>query len=687
MCASAHIVQIVESLLYSFVARRGGERFEDKDYGRMVRSFKALTQRLQAFEGPENRELDLLKYELGILVCKVFRDPTWPARPTWLPEGFPSLFGGYLRLVIFRAIARRDISFIYSLSQSKRAWPELGEFKKNASLQDHKDLIGGIPRQPIGWRFASEILATSKEVFCDLQKPTKMMPSASACLQAPRSKGGALSLFPKFEPPSTEDPGAAVIGYPRLFNLRLETWRRSTSKLALDNVRTKMLSARDQGLLDVKVEVIAEPGKFRTITKGDGFLYTAVQPAQGQLLAAWKRRRESTMKADIDQRVQRMQENLPSSWNWISVDYKSATDTLSKDASLLSIGEVKNLYNHELCIYSLLEGGRVIYPDGSEVVQKEGQLMGHPLSFPLLCVLNLTVYRYFVKKLLRKGLIDQYEAAAMVRHVLINGDDMLFRCPVGCERYFYPIAKKIGLVPSVGKSYCSPDCAMINSRVYRLVGGHMKRFGYLNLKILKGISVKDGLSNATPPQLSLALNEMMSLCPWTRGCLPMAFQRFGGAFRGFFQPNWYLPVHLGGYGIHPRFSPESLSITRTQRRVAALAVHDVKFQLFRKRGINLPLKGWDGFLGSWELAPSIIGHDHAGRDLKDDPWLARIAYAFQAAHGRLVHTSDRTVMYRLLKHQWAKPMSVNGIVRWWDAEVSAFPVPRLPGFVPVSELL
>jgi len=103
-----------------------------------------------------------------------------------------------------------------------------------------------------------------------------------------------------------------------------------------------------------------------------------------------------------------------------------------------------------------------------------GQMMGHILSFPLLCIIN--------------------KAASSIslppdRWIKVNGDDVLF--PASRREYelWELHTKHVGLKKSVGKNYYSRDLAMINSEVYtwnkdlhrleRLIFPNVGLLGYL----------------------------------------------------------------------------------------------------------------------------------------------------------------------------------------------------------------
>jgi hypothetical protein len=86
-----------------------------------------------------------------------------------------------------------------------------------------------------------------------------------------------------------------------------------------------------------------------------------------------------------------------------------------------------------------------------------------------------------------------------------------------------------------------------------------------------------GLSRTNPPtpdMLGLQVNKMLKLCPFSEGMIPAAMTDRRNVFSRLkkttgFTPNWFLPPHLGGYGLDIRALRGKLVVTPEQRRVAA----------------------------------------------------------------------------------------------------------------------
>ncbi len=697
--ASASIVQLVESLIWPFVCRRStrkGDWFSTKELDRFVVSMRKVALTLVKYSSEDNREQTFLKYWLDTLVCQVFRDPQRPSREPWIHD---PLFVGWCKRFVLRAIARRDVSFIYSLQKgSKRAWPSLGEVKLKAAYDKHKINIS-TDRGEVPLPLKEEIYHCSRQVFKSLGDryvaKTKFMPTGSACLQASRRKGGALSLIDRFQFPfkklvRTQNwvlpvTEASVIGKLPVLNAELNQWRQdqfsAVEARVINSIQDPQLR---ESLLDVKVVAIPEPGKFRIITEGDGYLYTALQPLQGLMLSSWKKHYASTMLSnDLSEKVRNIDKNVDLPF-WCSVDYESATDLLKKDASFASFQALVDMQvpQFELGYFSLL-AGRALYPDGTVVDTIEGQLMGHPLSFPLLCVINLAVYQRSLTIWAERDNARKRILPTLRKNVLVNGDDMLFKCDQEFYDIFLGVAASAGFKISQGKNYLSPDCCMINSQVFRRVGGIMRRHGYLNLKLITGTSLKGGDSEATPTQLGKDLSAMVRLCPWTNCSIPAAFKRWSRDWFGvFYRPNWYLPVHLGGFGLDPTFAPSGWKITRDQRLMAARFVNDPRMALYRLKGLSLPTAELAGALANWRMVVgSYVPGEHESEDISDE-WLSRLAYASRAHTGSVL-VSDKVFVSKFKPEYRLKPMSIESLGLYWNARVLAS---RLPPCPPVGSL-
>jgi len=138
-----------------------------------------------------------------------------------------------------------------------------------------------------------------------------------------------------------------------------------------------------------------------------------------------------------------------------SGDYEGATDNLNMHVSkhvlrcLLSSATHIPLRVREEALRSLEM--EFLFEDSSTLVQKRGQLMGSPLSFPLLCLINFLSFKYAVRREVP---------------VKINGDDIVFRArPDEIEKWFAFVGES-GLVVSKGKTLVHGTLLSLNSSYF-----------------------------------------------------------------------------------------------------------------------------------------------------------------------------------------------------------------------------
>jgi hypothetical protein len=227
--------------------------------------------------------------------------------------------------------------------------------------------------------------------------------------------------------------------------------------------------------LEARVEAVLEPLKVRTISKGPAVEYDSAKPIQKLLHSSLRRMNPFRLigrplqVVDLTD-VRRAQERLGSLENheWLSIDYSSATDGLSASLSaslmeaILSEFAFDNLGYYRILL-SVLAPHRISYPEVAgvqleDVDQQNGQLMGSPLSFPILCLANLALYL-----MVRRRTRPNAKLQDLLDAVLINGDDMLY---IGTEEEWilhHQLGERFGLGMSPGKAYRHKVYANINS--------------------------------------------------------------------------------------------------------------------------------------------------------------------------------------------------------------------------------
>jgi hypothetical protein len=246
---------------------------------------------------------------------------------------------------------------------------------------------------------------------------------------------------------------------------------------------------------------------------------------------------------------------------------------------------------------------------------------------------------------------------------------------------------------------------MINSQVFRLVDGNMVRFRYLNQSLVFGVNLKKD-AEATPTQICAALNPMYEKLPWSRCTIPLALNRFNLVQKFGFQPEWFLPVHLGGYGLKLEFGPHptghGLTLTKQQRVVASAFVNNPDLALIRTMGSDRSWKNYTKLsmlrkaFPNWRLIPKGFAevvndedYDHETfsrysvrvHDLNSSEqfrWVARYNEFSKAAHLHLNDIGSNTFFKAMKVAKFHKPMSNHKIRKFLEVDFWATPGPACP---------
>jgi hypothetical protein len=231
------------------------------------------------------------------------------------------------------------------------------------------------------------------------------------------------------------------------------------------------------GPLPAKIVTLAEPLKIRTITCGPSsdyywamylqeWLHTSLRYDKTFELIGGTKEGVPIHRNNVQRRFRRP---LSPEEFYASVDYKAATNLISgrlSEAAADEICKVCDLPSHietlfkKALVHHMIETGELIGE------QKNGQLMGSPASFPILCLINAALIRdsqEYANVIGPNTLLDDFE-------LLINGDDAVFPTTRDGYEFWKGILACGGLHPSVGKTYTSREFLVMNSTMFR-VGG------------------------------------------------------------------------------------------------------------------------------------------------------------------------------------------------------------------------
>jgi len=331
------------------------------------------------------------------------------------------------------------------------------------------------------------------------------------------------------------------------------------------------------------IQAVLEPFKVRVISKGNALDYYSCRPLQRSLWGAIKEIPcfrlvgRPFLPSDI---LDLREKSLPD-WEWFSIDYSAATDGLSwKFTSRILRFLLANQPRRVLDLaLRVLGPHNLFYPSRNECggpqgifrgLQRNGQLMGSILSFPLLCLANLATYLVTMR-------LEQQDWSYLeiLNHVLVNGDDMVYSGPVDLWTRHVRVASDIGLQMSQGKAYHHRTYLNINSTAVHCNLGIKDlpyEIPYLNCGLYFGLH-KVQRSDTANDNHSGDKGLFANANTLVRGSLPgkeievlkhylslhqkeMTEQSSAklllpeGGVRSFCR-NWFLPISCGGMGIIP----------------------------------------------------------------------------------------------------------------------------------------
>lgn len=539
---------------------------------------------------------------------------------------------------------------------------------------------------------------------------------------------------------------------------------------------TALSTIEDHGILAgnrTEAVAIKEAGlKVRVITKMIPQVANAMRPPQEDLRKAWLRHGGNTMgseDADLTPKVQTLVEIVKSASGRLgflresrgavkfdSHDYESATEYVSPvpartimeyladrvEGPRSSYYRVlsrtfeprrvqyripdadwdffKELVSKDLTLkepdvvrfvkrYDSLEGpGRVV-----EITAVNGQPMGNPLSFTLLCLTNLAVFCHAVRLYSDETIpVDDeltWEERRLTRRFLlepqrkvvpINGDDIVFAGTPGFSRLFRHVAESVGFRTAIGKSYRSDRACCINSQWFQNVGSSdpltwtFQARGYLSQKLLGPPEMRKGSEGPLSPyEAAATLDAMVAKTPWTAAIIPGVFQmsefKTLGRRLGYV-PNWGVPRQLGGWGC---YSARDTRITKIQRLVAAsLAVNGGSVVTRRSEVYMREL--FPGAFGHRlfvpegaekivdDLEPSRWWNLHPGavpsEEIVSDQWSDRLLMIYQWTPEARKERDMELICSKIKRDYRLSPMSDEAIFSWWRGFWVEVPGPPCP---------
>lgn len=381
---------------------------------------------------------------------------------------------------------RESLYMAQTLLQWKRAFLEVPESFVEKELEKHRETVGASRSRPppkieggTGFDVDKRIERAIDQIVCEIFPRRRSslrspLPSLNASMLSSRDGGGAFNEVyeipscprePRRTQPISDDwirdlyrYASRLLALPEL----VQVFEKSGEVLWVHGFTAQPrhvdLTCRPGDRCSARVCAVLEPCKVRTVSCGDADKYF--------LSKSWNRLvyrylpQHPTFRL-VGRPCSPLDFKDFTGRYLLSGDYKGATDTIFSEWSEYALQQVNTRlgipFEYQPLLQQCLTRHRLHYTDGSEVDQVEGQLMGSPISFPILCILNAAInYVYLNPALDRK---------ISCIPLLINGDDVA----ASSDRDFSDwesYANRVGFVKSVGKNYVHESVMCINSEFY-----------------------------------------------------------------------------------------------------------------------------------------------------------------------------------------------------------------------------
>jgi hypothetical protein len=330
---------------------------------------------------------------------------------------------------------------------------------------------------------------------------------------------------------------------------------------------------------NVKLVALAEALKIRVISKGPGLKYFLLKPIQkflSKLLGKFQcfRLTRQTVNADFLTRFFLSRPTPPTSEveEWHSLDYEGATDNLNPEVSsscvdslceLLKIPPDLSVDFREALVGHIIDfpGRKSDVKDMESAPQAWGQLMGSPMSFVVLCIVNMAAVRHSYELTVGRR-VSLFRVPA-----LVNGDDGLVRAPHSFLPIWKDMASLAGLIPSLGKVYSHRTYANINSTSYdwNFEESCFQHIPYVNMGLMFGMQRSAESSNlddifsidSRHASLGSRHHTLIESCPeHLRVPVHIGFMRANhDILHSLGDLPWYIPTKYGGVGLRPIENP------------------------------------------------------------------------------------------------------------------------------------
>jgi len=460
------------------------------------------------------------------------------------------------------------------------------------------------------FRLEMELIRTVDELFDGKEKPDwdqvePFFPSTSSNYVNSIKKGGAVSALksnpslqstfldvaaPQVLTSSNKDrdqsENESLGVYQHLYPFTGKDFRSSFQKFFS---RARKLALKE--IPGVKPVGLSEALKVRTISKGPPLTYTVLRPLQKFLWSSLKNHTAFRLigkPVDPLDVLDRMgQKGCAENQFFVSGDYSAATDEIEPWVSQVIVdrlcqnlelpSDVRALFHRALTQHIFDLTGREDEALRSALGapfrrQRNGQLMGSIVSFPILCMANAALCRMACEI----GADRKFTLADCP--LLVNGDDCLFRTTMEGYKAWQDAGKIMGLSESIGKTFTSKSYLNINSESFLYLpdgkrtvmvvrdGVPVRRpqpymaVPFVNWGLILGLKRSAGFGDEKEKMTGVFLVDDQGFAMRARELVEKAPEDMQSAvFKRFLNRHWdrlhqvrlpwYIPTRLGGIGL------------------------------------------------------------------------------------------------------------------------------------------
>lgn len=439
------------------------------------------------------------------------------------------------------------------------------------------------------------------------------VPSTSACLGGSRTNIGQYGALSKTFEGRGNDHTRTLVGYTgHPFNKPIYSKHPNQASL---------LNWKEDFVNEVEPMHVNIGGKVRVLTKGEPAIYHSFRSYGKFLIKSLKRNPVFAYATGPIHKDQTHLARLASKHKGdklISTDYVNATDYIYSESTLSVINSLEKYLGWDRRLVEKLRASfspQVNYDDwlsslpfeykgATNLKQSRGQLMGHPLSFPILCILNAASCLMYYRK------YEGYRGSIKQAPFLVNGDDLCFRA---IDRFkfseFESCCSVFGFILNRNKCLISTTVGSLNSRRFIFgVDDSVRLCPQLIPSIIdsdcKRLDWEEILSYSTPSTLERAKSIIFRRLKSTKTCRP-----------------WFLPSIYGGLDI-PSINTD-FPLTPFQRNAKDFFVQDEL--AFTISGVKTKYEfSWKGDLSSiWNFPledNSLLDPDHDATLVADGRW-------------------------------------------------------------------